>query len=538
MKKYFILSLSIIMLSALSLQGEKKMNENIISSKPENVTLFLNGAQITRKGKISVPNGESTVRFTNLPYALNPESIQVQTSNNQRIISAVHSINYLSEAQESEKIKSLQAEYEKLKYEKKFVEAERTVLKNEWDILMVNKDFNKKESVKVEDFKDAVDFFKKSMTEISKKQIECEKELEKIREKIEAIEMEFGNISKQKAVSEISVEIYSETESECEIFLTYYTPNASWTPMYDIRTESDSLKASLVMKANVKQNTGEDWDNVNVILSSGNPLIGATEPRLTPWRLGFEIPNNTYLKQSQVNFMRQSSESKKVMDEVIDEINFETESYLPAPSAATENQSSLEFILTNKVNILSHQQKTLDVAIYNLQAKYKYYSVRKLDMDVFLLAVISGWENLNLLAGSVNIFLENSFVGKTYLDPRLIKGDLELSLGRDKQVTVTRVKGTDYKSKTMLGSNIKESRNFDINVRNLKKKSIEITVIDQAPISTDKSIVVEVLETSGGVFDKETGELSWNLTLEPSASKNMKFKYSVTYPKDKTLILE
>lgn len=144
----------------------------------------------------------------------------------------------------------------------------------------------------------------------------------------------------------------------------------------------------------------------------------------------------------------------------------------------------------------------------------------------------------HFLDGSVKIFLENSFVGKTYLNPKRIKVYLQLSLGRDKQVTFTRVKGTDYKLKTMLGSNIKERRNFEINIRNLNKENIEITVIDQAPIVTDKSIVVDVLETSGGVFGKATGELSSNFTLEPNASKNMKFKSSVTYPKDKTLILE
>lgn len=514
--------------------GETIMNQKIISdSKTESVILFLNGAQVTRNAKIELAGGNSTLVFTGLAPSIYPESIQVGVFGKQRIVSVVHRINYLEGKEKSERVIFLTEEFNRIIEEINVLNAEAIVLKNEWDILMANKDFSKKESVNVEDLKNAVSFFKSSMTEISAKQLENSKKVKELKEKQNALEMELrNNLNSKSPVSEVVVEVFSEEAGECDLSLSYYISSASWRPFYDIRTQSDSNVAILSLKAYITQDSLEDWNDISLTLSSGNPSIMASEPRLSPWYLRADVPVVVFSAQN-------SRADMKVMDEyeAIEEV-----ADVPAPvmpSSVNENQASLEFILNNKVSIPGgNTEKIIDVLDYKLNADYKYYAVRKLEEGVFLLAVIDGWQSLNLLSGEVNVFLGNSFVGKTYIDPRKIKDNLEISLGRDKSVTITRVKGADFKDKTFIGGNIKETRSFDITVRNLKSKAISVTVLDQVPVSVDKTIVVDILETTGASLNKETGELSWVLNIPAGKEEVKKFKYIVTYPKNKTLILE
>jgi len=540
-KKYFmaLIILPIIVNTALGSESMQK-NEQIISdSKTEEVTLFLSGAQIKKKANINLVQGETTLIFTKLPSNIRPESIQIEITGSHKIISIDHKINYLDKPTNSERIESLQKELEKTEDELKIVEIESNILINELDILTANKEFNKKSTLKLDEFKAFNDFFKKRTKEISYKQLEVSKKKEELKEKYNALQNELtGNeITSRPVVSKITVQIFSDEDSESEIGLNYYVPNCGWEPFYDIRVETDNDKAVMNLKAKIFQNTGEDWENIALILSTSNPNLGMNEPRLSPWRLRF-YDDVAVIKASKL-YKRNTA---PVMDISMD-MEMEDMAYSIAPpplSIASDNQTALEFILNSKVNIPSSLSKSIDVANYELDMRLKHYSVRKLDMDVFLLATLTGWENMNLLKGNANVFLSGAFVGKTYINPEAIKDDLEVSLGRDKQVIVNRTKNTDFKSKTTFGSNIKETRSFDITIRNLKSKPITIEVIDQVPLSTDSSIVVNVDkdDISSAVFDENTGQLTWVLTMEGGSTETKKFQYIVTYPSKKTVILE
>ncbi|WP_297946670.1 mucoidy inhibitor MuiA family protein [uncultured Porphyromonas sp.] len=204
-----------------------------------------------------------------------------------------------------------------------------------------------------------------------------------------------------------------------------------------------------------------------------------------------------------------------------------------------ERQTAVEFELQTPYSIPSDKKPfILEVKRYSLPATYEYVCVPKADPDAFLLAHIGGWEQYKLLSGEVNIFYENSFVGKTLLDTRSLTDTLQVSLGRDKGIRVTREKEIEKNSSRFLSSKTEETRSWNTTLRNGKSTPIEITLYDQVPVSTNDEISVRTENISGGEYNPNTGEVKWKLKLNPSESKTLNLKYIVKSPKEKKLYVE
>lgn len=166
---------------------------------------------------------------------------------------------------------------------------------------------------------------------------------------------------------------------------------------------------------------------------------------------------------------------------------------------------------------------------------FKFYSVPKLDNETYLLSELSEWEKLNLLPGEANIIFEGVYTGKTFLNPGSTQDTMNLAIGKDKRIVVKREKLKDFSSTKFLGSNKKQVFTYEITVKNNKNEAAQILLKDQYPISTNKEIEVELLESSEAANNKDLGVLSWNLQLAAGETKKMRISYSVKYPKDKYL---
>ena len=153
------------------------------------------------------------------------------------------------------------------------------------------------------------------------------------------------------------------------------------------------------------------------------------------------------------------------------------------------------------------------------------------------MAEVSDWEKLNLLPGEANIIFEGTYVGKSFIDPATTNDTLNLTLGKDKRVVVKREKLTDYSSVKFLGLNKLQTITYDLTVKNNKKDPILLILKDQYPISTNKDIEVELLQSSDAANNTEIGVLTWKLQLAAGESKKVRISYSAKYPKGKVLNL-
>jgi len=175
---------------------------------------------------------------------------------------------------------------------------------------------------------------------------------------------------------------------------------------------------------------------------------------------------------------------------------------------------------------------------YEVKAQYEYYAAPKIEADAFLTAKVVDWQELNLLPGEANLFFEGTFLGKSLLDVSNAGDTLNLSLGKDKGVTVKRTLLKDYSSKRFIGSNKTDTRQYEIVVRNNKQQPVTIIIEDQFPISTQKEIEVQDRKYEGAKLDDDTQRLTWQLSVEPKKENKLNFKYEVKYPKDKVLQLD
>ena len=172
---------------------------------------------------------------------------------------------------------------------------------------------------------------------------------------------------------------------------------------------------------------------------------------------------------------------------------------------------------------------------FNLKADYKYYSIPKVDKDAFLIARITGWEDLDIIDGEANIFIRNIYTGTAFINTRFIEDTLDLSLGRDNKVLVTRTKKKDYSSKKVIGQNKKELFTYEIIAKNNRKVPIKLDLKDQIPVSQENDIIVDVIDISGAKLDDLSGKLEWEVKLQPGESKKYIVSFSVKYPKNRTV---
>ena len=181
---------------------------------------------------------------------------------------------------------------------------------------------------------------------------------------------------------------------------------------------------------------------------------------------------------------------------------------------------------------------TVDMQNLSIPAAYEYFCAPKLGTDVFLTALVTDWEQHNLMAGEANIFFEDTFVGRSVLDVDQPSDTLTVSLGKDLGISVSRTRMDDYTEKNFFGTSRRERTGYEIALRSNKAQTVRIVVKDQVPVSTHEQIRITPLETTGADYDHQTGLLTWSLELPPAETKRLELAYEVKYPKGKQVVLD
>lgn len=204
-----------------------------------------------------------------------------------------------------------------------------------------------------------------------------------------------------------------------------------------------------------------------------------------------------------------------------------------------ENQVSVQFELENLTTVLSDgKNTTLEVQTYEIPAAYHYETAPKIDHGAYLVATLTNWEKYHLIEGQANLYFKNTYIGKTLLDPLNLSDTLEISLGRDPEVLVERLKEDEFTKKTFLGANTIIEKNIKLTFRNKKQDPIHIQVFDQVPVSINDVINITVTGISGGVHDEQSGIIKWDFSIDPTANKELRLSYAVKYPSKERVVLE
>jgi uncharacterized protein (TIGR02231 family) len=337
--------------------------------------------------------------------------------------------------------------------------------------------------------------------------------------------------------------------------LKYLVSDAGWAPSYDIITEDVNKPITLKYRAKVYNNTDVDWKNIKIKLSTGDPMKNASKPELEDWYLNFNTMDvygnnggkakgkrSSLSEQNLLNSAKQSQAYQESYNSMPVQTKQQFDKSIQQKVELEEieiSDLSAEFDIKTEYTIPSDAKPyIIDVTSYNLPAAYKYFSIPKADKSAFMLARITGWEELELVSGQANVYLGGTYVGQSYINTKSTNDTLDLSVGRDNKIMVSRAQLKDFNTEKIIGNNKKTTYAYEIVVKNNRKSSITIDVEDQIPVSQSSEITVETIELSKGELNPLTGKIKWTMTIEPGEAKKINLSFSVKYPRNKTIQLK
>ena len=617
MKKTIIL----LVITFLSFSvNSQDISEQSIKSEVSSATIFLNSAQITREKKVELKKGIQLIKFVGLSPFIDKKSIRIKAKNIE--IRAVNfQKNYLSKNKKSTELISLE---KKLNFLDKKIEKENVNLLTTQEKIRFfkeNRSIRGSQTLTVIALKETAQFYGDQMNLLNIKELNSNNTLKRLQreKKLVTKQLEGLTIKNSYFTGEIIVKVTSDLAKNTDFQLIYNVSNVSWYPTYDVRVTDINSPLTIVYKANVKQNSKVDWNNVKLQFSSANPNQSTKAGKITPYFIGYgtrppnyknnideisgyvsdnkgnlpgvsvivkgttigtetnfdgkysiKIPNSkstlvfSYLgykteerltNNSTINVTMQ--ENNVSLDEIVvtargikreKKVLGYSASYIKTgkkdsnysiPTEEIVNQTSVSFKIIEPYTIKSsNKDYVVSMKTYQTDATYIYYTVPRIEERAFLVASLKNWEQYNLLEGEASIYFEDTFIGTSLIDTRFTKNNLDISLGVDKNITVKRTKSKDFTTKQFIGNKKEETSLWDIAIKNNKRQSIKIIILDQIPISTREEITITLDKSFNGELDKKTGEIKWRKIINSNDIEEFQLKYTARYPKNEKLLLD
>jgi uncharacterized protein (TIGR02231 family) len=377
------------------------------------------------------------------------------------------------------------------------------------------------------------------VTKAEEQSNDIEFDKKKIKDKIEALRRQLnestGSGRKETKTVEVSVEV--TREGNLTLVLSSMIPRASWEPSYDVRLAPDAKTAELTFKAMVLQQTGEDWNDVDLTLSTARPAVGGAPPELHPWHISLYHPQQRMLLPAPAPQAMAKAASRRQMESASPLLAAaEAEPAAFATAQISDEQSSVSFHVPRRLDIPSDGTRHGSVvAIEQLPVSIEYLAHPKLLPSVFLRSEIINQAPYPLLPGKINTFVGNSYTGSSQLKKIASGEKFDLFFGGDDQVTVKREEVKQYKEAGLFGKN-RVSYRYRIELNNFRKEQVMLTLRDQLPVASDEEIKVSLDEPSLKPEEiKSNGTITWKTPLKAGEKKELTFSILVEYPKDKEI---
>lgn len=570
MKKNLLFTGIMILFALLKINAQALPADNKDTVKADatitNATVYFGyGAELTHQSKLKVDHGTKIIVISQLSTNIDLNSLQISVPEDVALLSQRYSVYYpvappVVKNKEAERLEDSIAFLQKdIGRINNLITIEQEILTKTGLLIETTVTTSGNKTITSDELLKLLEYYngkiEKSKTNIYNHNQSIalqQKKIEELRKRITAISV--GTTAKQKSYGQVFLQVMCKRSGEIPVELSYYTVNAGWTAIYDIRVNSKTNKVKMVYKASLTQTSGIDWKNTKLTLSTGTPNFGVTAPVLSPWYLQLYVPGiytDLQRRAAQGNAARnmiQSYSDDKVLSEVVvanadgyykksaDEKNIDP-STLQQYTTLNEGQLNTNFEIDLPYDIESDGQlHSVTIKDQEISCTLKNYAVPRMDKDAYLLAEVADWQNLDLLPGDANIIMDDTYIGKSVIDPNSTADTLNLSLGRDKRIAVKRSLVKELSSLKTSGSSSRQLFTYEILVKNNKLTDVNLLLKDQYPLSTIKEVEVKLEDGSDAMVNTETGVLSWKVNLKPGESKKLRFSYSVKYPKDKKIV--
>jgi TonB-dependent SusC/RagA subfamily outer membrane receptor len=583
---------------------EAKDDPLVIPSNLKSVTVYRSGAELIHNTSAQLNQGNQDIVIEGISNNIDINSIQINCPGAVTIMGVEFSNNFLVAPETSTRIRFLKDSAEQVQKDLDRVLVQIQTTTDLLEVLKANRDIKGQQTgLSVAELIKLMDYYKNKSTELQNELAAQKDKQKKLTELLSRIKSQIKEEESRNTrnAGQLRLQLSVATFGKYDFTVSYITPNAWWTPYYDIRVDDIRNPMKIIYKAKVAQTTGIDWRKVKLSLSTSVPNQWGNAPVLKSWFLSYINPVHVMergLANNRLQSFKESNAPAAQLEGRVSGINIRGYGAVEKDNAplyvvngvpmSPEDYSKINPNSIKTIDVLKDNQATslygarasngvilitlkdgledyvsvsdneLDVTFdidlpydvpttgkeqtatlreYGMKAFYKYYAVPRMDKDAYLLAEVADWEKLNLLPGDANIIFEGTYVGKSFIDPSSTADTLNLTLGRDKRVVVKKEKLVDYSSTKFLGNSKLQKLTYELTVKNNKKDTVRMLLKDQYPLSTNKEVEVELLDSGDASVNPELGVLSWKLELLPGEVKKIRFAYSVKYPKDKTLNL-
>ncbi len=523
---------AIIMLLACTLVHAEEIQAHSTISR---VQVYLQGAQVYHSTQLELPPGTHEIIFDSIATSFNNSSLRTALNGEASLVAISQRLHHTIPpgAQPTPNVTRLLDSIADLQFAIRDKRAEQAALEEEQKLILsqVSAVGKSEELIEIAILQKTSDFIGRRLRSIKKGINLLNREIQKSDKRIAALQDTITMLQANKPRQQVVVTVSADKMATVDVEVSYLIDQAGWAPLYDIRVPAIGEKMQLQYKALVWQKSGIDWRDVQVSVSTRNPLESSDFPVLQPWLIE-PIDPGAIRSKSQLAV---EHAARGLYGNIVG-AHGATEDEVSRSGLAESVQMLVEFHPDQPYSIPANgKAHMLSLQTDEIQPLYEYFAVPKLDADAFLLARVTQWSQYNLLPGKVNIYFRNSFVGTSSLQPSSVSDTLSISLGRDKNVSIKRRIRSDYTSSTFLSSDVERSFAYQISARNPYDRPILLTIEEPVPIALNDEVQVDILDRDEGVFHELKGSLRWRMAMSPGQSSEKNIRYIITHSSSKQI---
>jgi len=511
------------------------------------VTVYPDGASVTRVITLDLPAGDTTLVAKDFPLALDPSSLRVEGVAEAKLtIGAIdakppRAAPPVNQSEIDKRIEALKDERDNLQGAITAAEARRKFAER----------FAETSPAGIGEKGEArpIAEWRAAFAAVAEEVASADTAIRDAERKQRDIDREIARLESDRAIKppsklEVRIDLASPAATKATLRVTYAVRNAHWTPLYDVRLDTGAKDRKpaleLVRRAEITQSTGEDWSNVALGVSTVRIARGGSAPDLNSLVVQYpqppQAPRGLAGAVSESNKLRALTPAPTVAAE--------------APPRADEQQATAEigafqatFRIPGRVSVgASEGTKSLRISTATIAPDLVIRSAPVADPTAFLEASFVQSEDAPLLPGRVAIYRDGAFVGRGKMAAAGKDETVRLGFGADDKVKIERsvIKRNEGSAGLIVTSKTDE-RSFRTSVRNGHDFPIKVAIEDQLPVSENEDIVVEMLPsttppTTTNLRDKR-GVLEWALEAKPGEVKDVTFAWRVRWPKDKGVVM-
>lgn len=521
-------------------------------SKITAVTVFPDRAGVTRQASVNLSKGQHAVEIAPLPSGVEPASLTAKGLGEAEVtLYGVRLATRQRETAQDPRVGDLEEHIRNATQQQQEHRNLKQVLKEEREYLasiqaassrQISKDLVTK-SPNASDVAALLEFLDDALLKTFKREQEADIELEELAREIDKLERELNRLieGRRREETVVLVDLEARKGGSFRLEVSYRVPGAAWEPAYEARASTGADQIELATSALVRQQTGEDWNDVALMVSTARPALAGSMPELEPWFLRPWEPVPLGGRMALMKAEAKLADSAEMAQNAPEAppAPEETEAR-PAYATAETAGPTVTFRLPKPATIPADwQPHKAPITSAQLDAALAYQATPRLLPHAFLRAKVTNTTEALYLAGPVSVFLDGTFVATSLLTQVAPGETFDLYLGVDERVPIERKTLKERVEVSLLpglrGKTKSTEYEFLTRIENFTGRRITVTVFDQIPVSEREEIIVESVQYEPPNVEKDPekpGVFSWTVELLPDQKQELRLSYRLRHPVD------